>query len=73
MDMRGKHWFGDHPAPLTNVAENEYPMFAQGFNTMVPDLAALGVEVINCSPISAITCFRFATVQAALDEVPTVF
>lgn len=72
-DMGGRHWFGDHPAPLTNVKVNEYPMFARGFNSMVPDLSALGVEVVNCSPISAITCFRFGTVADEIRQIdPTL-
>jgi hypothetical protein len=33
---------------------------------MLPQLAKLGVEVVNCTPDSAIRCFRFSTIEAEL-------
>lgn len=65
-DMRGGHWHGDHPDPLTNVAPAAMSPFARSFESMVPGLRDMGVEVVNCTPGSAITCFRNSTVQAEL-------
>lgn len=67
-DMKGGHWHGEHPEPLTNVAPAGMPPFAEAFATMVPMLKDMGVEVVNCTPGSAITCFRNSTVQAELRQ-----
>jgi len=49
------HWFGDHPDSL-RVA-SPYAHFAAAYDLAAPTLRAAGVEVINCSPGSAITAF----------------
>jgi hypothetical protein len=40
--------------------------WAQGYESMLPALRAAGVEVINASPTSAITCFLKLTIEDAL-------
>jgi hypothetical protein len=66
-DMRypgGKsHWHGGHP---TKMPESHYTMYARKFDTMLPQLKRSGVEVINCSPGSAIKCFPVSTLEAEL-------
>lgn len=52
-DMQGGHWFGHHPdqsGPPFNIC-------LQRFATLVAPLKAAGVEVINCSRKTALTCF----------------
>lgn len=52
-DMRGDHFFGAHP-------DGSRPPFAlclAVFQTMVQPLRDAGVEVINCTRESALTCF----------------
>ena len=49
------HWFGDHPTGLNN--HSDYVNFAHNFNTLPPGLEMAGVEVINCSRETALTCF----------------
>ena len=49
------HWFGEHPRPSGAgiFASTFLPMF----ETLVEPLEALGVEVLNCTPGSALTVF----------------
>lgn len=56
------HWFGRHPKggnpPLTK--------FRLHFPTIAPPLKALGIEVLNCSRRSALTCFPKVPLEQAL-------
>lgn len=59
-DMEAKnearsHWFGAHPLPLRGGSP--YPLFRQMCQAMVAPLKAAGVEVVNCSRNTALTCF----------------
>lgn len=63
-DCVGRHFFGDHPAPLRN--NSNYGNFAHGFALVAGELSKRGVEVLNCSPVSALTCFRKASLEDAL-------
>lgn len=52
------HWFGAHPY----VAKAPpYREFLQCFQSIVAPLKAIGVEVVNASRISALTCFPRVT------------
>jgi hypothetical protein len=58
------HWFGNHPHELHTV-----PLFKswiKAFGRMAPVLERMGVEVVNCSPITALECFRRAPLESAL-------
>lgn len=57
------HWFGDHPKEIR--ANSPIDTFLSRFEVMAEPLRRLGVEVINCSRETALTCFR----RAALAEV----
>lgn len=48
------HSHGGHPVQMP---EDAYRSYARKFSSMVPHLKRLGVEVLNCTPSSAITCF----------------
>lgn len=54
-DMTGEHWHGRHAAPLGNPSDNLKESWREIFDRVAPDLAAAGVAVVNCSPVSAIT------------------
>lgn len=59
-----KHWHPDHPRPLNN-----FPLgnkFAHHFEEAAPLLQEVGVEVINCSPDSALSCFRKADIRMVI-------
>jgi hypothetical protein len=49
-----KHFFGDHP----DKTAAPYPQMLVHFRAAAPLIKALGVEVLNASPDSAIDCFR---------------
>ena len=49
------HWFGDHPHPTKSTVYQQ--VMVKHFETLVKPLKARGVEVINCTPGSAIECF----------------
>jgi len=54
-----RHFFGDHPHPLTNI--NHYDMFIPSFEKaaeLLPD----DIEIINCTPGSALRCFPFGAI-----------
>jgi hypothetical protein len=48
-----EHWHPDHPSR----SRSPYATFVKYFDTLVEPLAQLGVEVINCTPGSALTQF----------------
>lgn len=58
-DMRGGHFFGNHPDGTKPTFHLCLPLFA----TLVKPLEAAGVEVINCTRKTAITCFRRAPLE----------
>lgn len=64
-DMRsnGKdHFFGAHP----DSSKPPYAICLQRFATLVEPLKAAGVQVINCTPGSALTCFPCASLAEVL-------
>lgn len=62
-DCHGTHYFGPHTRPLlrnTNKAQ---------FEAMKKQYAALKrLPVVNCSPISKLTCFPFGVLRALLQQ-----
>ena len=51
-----KHFHGDHEAPLV-----QKQLFAEWLHKMefvARDAKRLGVDIVNCDPLSAMTCFR---------------
>lgn len=58
------HWFGDHPGKLNRTSP--FPEFRKAFEAAAPQLAAAGIEVINCSRETALTCFPRQPIEAAL-------
>ena len=59
------HYHGRHPAPLRNPDVGDMPEWVAHFDAVAPELARRGVEVVNCTRATALTCFR----RAALEEV----
>ena len=55
-DFGGKgHWFGEHPQRLNSG--HDFQLWLSTLGHLAGDLAAEGIEVINCSRETAITCF----------------
>ena len=51
-----RHWHGDHPAGLTNA--EGINQWVKHFTPLARDLDYFGVEVINCTTETALTCFK---------------
>lgn len=49
------HFFGSHKFPLRN--SSPYEMFREQFKKQVDPLKHLGIQIVNCSRQSALTCF----------------
>ena len=64
-DMRevGKlrHWFGNHPAPLNN--RGRFHRWIQSMRSLSAALAKRGIEVVNCTPGSALTGIKASTLD----------
>jgi len=58
------HWHGNHPRGLGNAGS--YRRWAESFVNLARDAARDGVEVINCSRETALTCFPRADLEATL-------
>jgi hypothetical protein len=59
-----KHWHADHPSPLMQGQDFSGWLFK--FNHLAADLKKEGVEVVNCTPGSAMTCFPMSTIEKEL-------
>jgi hypothetical protein len=58
---RRRHWFGNHPAKLDS--RGNFTAWIMAFAKLEKVLAHKGVEVINCTPNSALRCFRRGTLK----------
>lgn len=56
-DMRGTHWHGPHVEPLRNTAAGTYGRWVEQFAELRNSAIELGIEIVNCTPGSALTCF----------------
>ena len=65
IDMKGKHWHPEHPAP---THEAHYLQYAVHFSEAAKILKKMGIEVLNCSPISALTCFPKVDIASLLPD-----
>lgn len=61
VDMRGPHFFGHHP----DNSNAPFSLCIQRFATLVEPLHASGVEIVNCTPKSALTVFPMIRVVDA--------
>lgn len=56
-----RHFFGDHPAPMHRAkSPSDLVLYFRGFTDAFARAAAVlpkGVEIINCTPGSALNCF----------------
>jgi hypothetical protein len=66
-DMHGGHWHGPHPSGLTNAGEESYLRWIGRFESLIPAIAQLGLEVINCTPGSQLKCFPMMSLEDALE------
>jgi hypothetical protein len=62
----GEHWHGRHPYHMNNPAPSNVKRWRGAFDGAGGKLQALGVDVVNCSPISALKNYPKMTVGEAL-------
>jgi len=63
--QRGRaHFFGEHPERIR--ALSPFDTFIAVFESMVAPAAACGLEIINCTPGSALTVFPMRPLREAL-------
>jgi hypothetical protein len=60
------HWFGDHPGGTAGRVYEQ--IMLPHFESLVKPLAELGVQVINATPGSKITCFKKLPIEQALPD-----
>lgn len=65
-DMSGNHWHGRHRGLLRNPESSVLQRWASRFDLVAPQLAALGVRVLNASRESAIRRFQKVSLAEAL-------
>lgn len=70
-DMHGTHWHGPHGPGLRNTRDELFRRWVARYTAAAPLITALGVDVVNCTPGSAISCFRVSTLRRELEEVMT--
>lgn len=59
------HWFGRHPVPN---AQSIYHQMILEYRKLPVELAKRDVEVINCSPGSALDCFRMEDIESVFTD-----
>lgn len=65
-DMHGKHWHPRHEYPLRDAGQGIFKRWIARFETLAPELAKRGIEVLNCTPESALSCFPMAKLEDAI-------
>lgn len=58
------HWFGNHPGSLNR--SSPYDVFRKAFCDAADQIAKLGIEVVNCSSETSLTCFPRVALSDAL-------
>jgi hypothetical protein len=66
IDMVGTHFFGPHKS-LTNTTPERFEFFMAQFAAYAEEMRP-GVEIINCSPISALEVFPKRALEDVLEE-----
>jgi hypothetical protein len=61
---RRRHWFGSHPGKLNS--RGNYSGWIRAMEKFAKVLSARKVEVINCTPDTALRCFRRTSIESAL-------
>jgi hypothetical protein len=63
----GAHWHGKHPDGLNNPSRGNTARWRRAVDAPAREVAALGIQVINCSPISALQNYPKMTFAEALE------
>lgn len=63
---RGAHWHGDHPSGLHNPTPPNARKWVRSIDGAAKEIGKAGVEVLNCSPISALRNYPKVKFEDAL-------
>ena len=66
-----RHYFGEYPGPLQHWPSVKVGRSSPGvidglieaYDTMIPVLKTAGIQVLNCTPGSALTSFPMSTLE----------
>lgn len=62
----GSHWHGDHPAGMHNPSPKNTERWRRAIDAAGKQLAQVGIEIINCSPVSVLKTYPKMTFEEAL-------
>lgn len=66
-DMRGGRWFaGERKHPMPVIPEAHFQAHMAPLESLAKDAERKGVRIVNCSPISRVTCFERQPLEAFL-------
>ena len=65
-DCKPGHWHAPHPSPLSN--RGPVDKWKRNFRGLAADLEREGIEVVNCSPGTALTAFKVQPLADALSR-----
>jgi hypothetical protein len=65
---RGEHWHGRHPYHMNNPAPSNVKRWRAAFDGVFAKLKAMDIDVVNCSPVSALTQYPKLTVDETLER-----
>jgi hypothetical protein len=68
-NMQGGHWHKEHEAPLKTTPKDLYPQWIRMFAELAKELQARNIEIINCTPDSALKCVPYVDLDQALWQV----
>lgn len=64
----GIHWHGLHPNALRNPDHGRMQEWRKDLDAGAPKLKKEGIDVVNCSPMSALTAFPKMTIDQMLER-----
>jgi hypothetical protein len=69
MNANGQlHWHGMHPQPLRNPDPGRFNQWRMDFEKNAPKFLPHGIDVVNCSNVSALTSFPKMTVDQMFER-----
>jgi hypothetical protein len=66
-DNKGTHFFGPHEAPLKNTQPHRFKTFAAQFGHLANRFKMERIEVLNCTPDTALDKFPIAILAEGLE------
>lgn len=65
-DKKGGHWHKEHPIPLRTTAPDLFARWIKAFEELAKCLKGHDVDIVNCSPSSALLAFRKSSLEKEL-------